>query len=119
MTSTYTVSRDAETTGSGRRLTDEDRAMAHEMIYHGTDLDEAKSKMANYMRDEVAYLRREAANFKIALGNQSDAHVRTDNRADAIELAVVEVAQLDPAHNERATVKAAGLVFSIFRRDAA
>lgn len=101
MTTTYTASRDSDNS-----RTDEDKAMAHELIYHGGDLDLAREAMANYMRQEAEYLRRHA-------------DTETDDRADAIELSIVEVVKLDPEHNQRAIVKSAGLVWSLYRRDAA
>lgn len=112
MTSTYTVTRDADNSRGGH--SDEDRAMAHELIYHGTDLEVAKQELIEYMTNEVAWLRRSSTQFAIALGRPSNT---TDDRADILELAITEVAQLDPEPNKRSTIKTAGLVWTIARRE--
>lgn len=48
MTVTYWATRDSVTA-----RTDEDRAMAHAQIYKGDDLDNAKSALVDYMRNEA------------------------------------------------------------------
>lgn len=106
MTTFYAL-RDADNTGI--RRTDEDRAMAHAVIYDGESLDGARVALAKYMRDESRWLIDSSASAK-SVG--VDVSVSED-RAKKIWEATLDVLDMDPEPGKRVTIHVAGLIYTL------
>jgi hypothetical protein len=101
MTTQYFATRDSD-----NAQTDEDRAMAHAVIYRGDYLPDAQDALYHYMMDEAKYL----------LKPNGYRSPKGDQRAYDIQEAAKKALNLTPPDIGRwshATIEVAGLVFQI------